>query len=386
MQHQRVGNSPHLGPSARFHLLYCGAPCIVGTAGVGLQIAAHPIANSLGKRDEIMSLSAANQSEISEDGFVREGRSVLAMEADAVTRLGDRLGTAFADACRLILACEGRVVVVGMGKSGHVGGKIASTLASTGTPAFFVHPGEASHGDLGMITPTDLVLAISNSGETPEILTILPVIKRLGVRLLALTGALDSTLAQQADVALDVGVEQEACPLNLAPTASTTVTMAMGDALAVALLRSRGFTTEDFARSHPGGVLGRRLLLYVSDVMHTGDQIPLVSESATLPDALLEMSSKGLGMTGVVDADMRLVGIFTDGDLRRALGNSIDVYASRIDRLMTRGPVTISPDTLAAAVVQMMRTRSINGVFVTDTQRRVLGALNTHDLLRAGVM
>ncbi len=237
-----------------------------------------------------------------------------------------------------------------------------------------------------MITPTDLVLAISNSGETPEILTILPVIKRLGVRTLALTGALDSTLARQADVALDVGVEQEACPLNLAPTASTTVTMAMGDALAVALFRSRGFTTEDFARSHPGGVLGRRLLLYVSDVMHTGDQIPLVSESATLPDALLEMSSKGLGMTGIVDADMRLVGIFTDGDLRRALGDSIDVYASRIDRLMTRGPVTISPDTLAAAVVQMMRTRAINGVFVTDTQRRVLGALNTHDLLRAGVM
>ncbi|NIR84683.1 MAG: KpsF/GutQ family sugar-phosphate isomerase [Gammaproteobacteria bacterium] len=334
-----------------------------------------------------MALNVANRPHAAADDIlVEEGRAVIDLEANAVASLAGRLGEAFGAACRLILACRGRVVVVGMGKSGHIGGKIAATLASTGTPAFFVHPGEASHGDLGMITPADLVLAISNSGETPEILTILPVIKRMGVKMVAFTGGADSTLALQADVCLDVGVPQEACPLNLAPTSSTTATLAMGDALAVALFRARGFTERDFARSHPGGVLGRRLLVYVRDVMHTGDRIPLVRDDALLSDALIEMSSKGLGMTGVVDTDRRLIGVFTDGDLRRSLSTNVDLYRCCIAEVMTRNPVTTSPTTLAAEIVQLMRTRAINGLFVVDETTRVLGALNTHDLLRAGVM
>jgi len=274
---------------------------------------------------------------------------------------------------------------MGMGKSGHIGGKIASTLASTGTPAFFIHPGEASHGDIGMITPKDLVLALSNSGETPEILMIVPIVKRLGVKLLALTGRPDSTLSRLADIHLDVGVQKEACPLNLAPTSSTTVTLAVGDALAVTLLRMRGFTRQDFARSHPGGTLGRRLLLYVNDIMHSGDEIPLTQHHQGLPEALLEMTSKGLGMTGVIKAE-RLIGIFTDGDLRRGLSQNVDIYACTVEDLMTANPITTRSDILAAELVQLMRMHSINGLFVLDDQQQVTGALNMHDLIQAGVV
>lgn len=300
--------------------------------------------------------------------------------------LADRLDRGFVRACESILACKGRVIVVGMGKSGHIGGKIASTLASTGSPAFFVHPGEASHGDLGMITAQDLVIAISNSGETPELLTILPMIKRLGVTLIAMTGNIESTLAQQADIYLNVAVDKEACPLNLAPTASTTATLAMGDAIAIAVLQSRGLTREEFAKSHPGGALGKRLLLYVTDLMHSGDRMPIVLVGASIGDALLEMSSKGLGMTGIVDEEGRLVGVYTDGDLRRTLNRDIDMRSAPIEEVMTRDPVTTSPNTLAAEVLRLMRTRAINGVFIVDDQKKVLGALNMHDLLRSGVL
>lgn len=320
------------------------------------------------------------------------GRSVVELEQTALTKLSQRIDSEFTHACEMILACEGRVVVVGMGKSGHIGGKIASTLASTGTPAFFVHPGEASHGDLGMITTHDLVVAISNSGETAEILTIVPIVKRMGIKLIAMLGNLKSTLGEQADVILDVSVEQEACPMNLSPTSSTTATLVMGDALAVAVFRARGFSEQDFARTHPGGLLGRRLLLYAHDLMHTGDAVPLVTEQASLSDVLMEMTSKSLGMTGVVDSDQKLIGMFTDGDLRRTLNQEIDVYSVHANDVMTREPFTIGPDVLAAEIVHMMREyarhgpHAINGVFVVDENKNVLGALNTHDLLRAGVL
>ena len=268
------------------------------------------------------------------------GRAVIETEAAAVGALSERIAVAFVTACRYLLACEGRIVVMGMGKSGHIGGKIAATLASTGSPAFFIHPGEASHGDLGMITPRDTVLALSNSGETAELLTILPTIKRLGVPLITLTGRPDSTLAREADVNLDVSVTREACPLGLAPTSSTTATLAMGDALAIALLESRGFTALDFARSHPAGTLGRRLLLHVGDIMHRGDRMPRVALGSTLMAALEEMSHKGLGMTAVVDELGVLVGVFTDGDLRRALDHGLDVHHTLIDTVMTRGGIT----------------------------------------------
>jgi len=314
------------------------------------------------------------------------GRAVIELEAEALSALVPRLNEDFARACRLILDSKGRVVVTGMGKSGHIGGKIAATLASTGTPAFFVHPGEAQHGDLGMIQPQDVVIAISNSGETGEILTILPIIKRMGAKLIALTGNPKSSLAQQADAHLDAGVAKEACPLNLAPTSSTTAALALGDALAVALLKSRGFTADDFARSHPGGKLGRRLLLYVRDVMHSGARIPLVPETASLREALLEMTSKGLGMTGVLDAGGKLAGIYTDGDLRRTLNKEVDVYNARISDVMTRNPKTCRADQLAAEIVQLMEKHNINGLMVVDADQRVLGALNMGDLLRAGVV
>lgn len=313
-------------------------------------------------------------------------RAVIELEAQALQALAARIDGSFRRACEIMLACSGRVIVVGMGKSGHIGGKIAATLASTGTPAFFVHPGEASHGDLGMITPTDVVLAISNSGETDEILTVLPIVKRMGVPLIALTGNAQSSIARQADAHLDVHVDKEACPLNLAPTASTTAALAMGDALAIALLQTRGFTPDDFARSHPGGKLGRRLLVYVQDVMHKGDAIPLVREDASLREALVEMSGKGLGMTGIVDAQGRLCGIYTDGDLRRTLNKGVDVYRAGIAEVMSRNPKNTHADRLAAEVVQTMRAQNINGLFVVDAQQRVIGALNMHDLLRAGVV
>jgi arabinose-5-phosphate isomerase len=314
------------------------------------------------------------------------GRAVIETEAEAVAALGARIDAGFARACGYLLECQGRIVVLGMGKSGHIGGKIAATLASTGSPAFFVHPGEASHGDLGMITAKDAVLALSNSGETEELLTILPLIKRLGVRLIAMTGNPRSTLARRADVNIDVSVAQEACPLGLAPTASTTAALAMGDALAVALLESRGFTREDFARSHPAGSLGRRLLLHVSDIMHTGQAIPQVSQGTLLRETLLEMSRKGLGMSAVLDAAGRVAGIYTDGDLRRSLDRSVDIHATRVDEVMTRNPVTVDPDILAAEALRIMEDRKINGLFAVDADKRPVGALNMHDLLRAGVV
>lgn len=314
------------------------------------------------------------------------GMAVIRTEASAVAALEERIDAAFARACSLMLACRGRIVVLGMGKSGHVGGKIAATLASTGSPAFFVHPGEASHGDLGMITSQDVVLALSNSGQTDELLHILPLIKRLGVPLVALTGNPESTLAKEATVNIDVSVAKEACPLGLAPTASTTAALAMGDALAVALLESRGFTAEDFARSHPAGVLGRRLLLHVSDVMRTGAEIPWVRQDAWLSETLLEMSNKGLGMAAILDADHRVVGIYTDGDLRRTLDRQLDLRATQVAQVMTPRPKITAPGVLAAEALQLMERNKINGLLVTDEQNRLIGALNMHDLLRARVL
>jgi arabinose-5-phosphate isomerase len=320
-------------------------------------------------------------------GLKRTAREVIEIEARAIAGLSARIGDEFQKACELMLACTGRVVVSGMGKSGHIGRKIAATLASTGTPSFFVHPGEASHGDLGMIMPQDVVLALSNSGETDELLAILPLIKRQGVPLIGLSGKLHSTLAKLCDVHLDVSVPTEACPLGLAPTASTTATLVMGDALAIALLESRGFTAEDFARSHPAGSLGRRLLLHIADIMHTGEKLPHVREGATLSDALVEMSRKGLGMTGVVDANDRLLGVFTDGDLRRALDDGqIDVRRTPVEDVMTRHAKTIAPDRLAVEAARMMEDHKINGVLVVDADGVLVGALNIHDLLRAGVV
>lgn len=316
--------------------------------------------------------------------FIDTAREVLTIEAAAINLQLAQLGSAFEQACEKVLQCEGRVIVTGMGKSGHIANKIAASLASTGTPAFFVHPGEASHGDLGMITPKDLVLAISNSGETPEVLTILPIIKRMGVSLIGMACAADSTLAKLSDVFVHVVIEQEACPMNLAPTASTTATLAVGDALAIAVLNARDFDEQDFARSHPGGTLGRRLLLYVEDIMHGGDATPLVHQDQPLRDALVEMSSKGLGMTGVVDADNQLLGIYTDGDLRRSLEANVSLDTP-IREIMSPNPVTVRPDVLAAELILMMKTSRINSVFVTR-DKLVLGALNMHDLLRAGVL
>ena len=314
------------------------------------------------------------------------GRRVLDIEARAVDCLKDSLDDSFSAACDLMLAARGRVIVTGMGKSGHVGSKLAATLASTGTPSFFVHPGEASHGDLGMITPDDVVLALSNSGETAEVLAILPVIKRKGTALIGMTGRPQSALAQLSDVHLTVAVSEEACPHNLAPTSSTTAALAMGDALAIALLEARGFTPEDFAMSHPGGSLGRRLLLKVDDIMHAGEQLPVVASGTSLSEALLEMTRKGLGMTAITRDDGTLAGIFTDGDLRRMLDRDIDIRKATIDEVMVAQPITIEPGHLAAEALQIMESRKINGLVVCDDQRRPLGAFNMQDLLRAGVV
>ena len=316
--------------------------------------------------------------------FIESAKEVLRIEAAAIEQQQKGLNQHFEAACEKILSCEGRIIVTGMGKSGHIANKIAATLASTGTPAFFVHPGEASHGDLGMITPKDLVLAISNSGETPEVLTILPIIKRMGVTLIGIAGVKGSTLANLSDTFIYVPVNQEACPMNLAPTASTTATLAMGDALAIAVLNARDFNEQDFARSHPGGSLGRRLLLYVEDIMHRDDEIPMVKHDQTLSDALVEMSSKGLGMTGVSDQDGNLVGIYTDDDLRRSLADNIKLD-SQIENIMSKDPITIRPDVLAAELVAMMKTNKISSVLVSD-ESKVVGALNMQDLLRAGVL
>jgi arabinose-5-phosphate isomerase len=325
----------------------------------------------------------------SADELIRFGRTALATEARAVESLIPRLDGRFAESCRICLACterKGRVVVTGMGKSGHVAGKIAATLASTGTPAFFLHPADAGHGDLGMITRDDVVLALSNSGETAEIVTLVPHLKRLGVPLIAMTGNLRSTLATAADVTLDASIPEEACPLNLAPTASTTATLALGDALAVSLLEARGFTEADFARSHPGGNLGRRLLLHVEDVMRKGDALPRVSADTSLRDGLLEMSRKGLGMTVVVDEADRILGVFTDGDLRRSLDRQVDVHATKMSEVMTTNGKRIGPRELAAEAVHLMDVHRITALPVADADGKLVGALNVHDLFRAGVV
>jgi arabinose-5-phosphate isomerase len=327
------------------------------------------------------------QADVTEpDEILALGRAVLETEAQAVQALAERIDDGFVRACEHMLRCEGRIVVLGMGKSGHIGGKIAATLASTGSPAFFVHPGEASHGDLGMITTKDVVLALSNSGETQELLTILPLIKRLGAPLICMTGNRRSTLSRTADVSIDVSIPHEACPLGLAPTSSTTAALAMGDALAVALLRSRGFTKEDFARSHPAGSLGRRLLLHVADIMHSGADIPRVRLGTLLKDTLVEMSRKGLGMSAVIDRDGRVAGVYTDGDLRRTLDRSVDIHSTLVEDVMTPGGITVGPNILAAEALRVMEDRKINGLLVIDEEERLVGALNMHDLLRAGVV
>ena len=314
-------------------------------------------------------------------------QAVIETEKQAIEALHSRINEDFVQACRYMLECEGRIVVTGMGKSGHIGSKIAATLASTGSPAFFVHPGEASHGDLGMITAKDVVLAMSNSGETDEILTIVPLIKRLNVPLIAMTGNPNSSLGKDADVHLDISVEKEACPLGLAPTSSTTATLVMGDALAVALLETRGFTADDFALSHPGGRLGKRLLLHVKDIMHTSETCPKVPETATLSEALVEITRKKLGMTSIVDKEGKLLGIFTDGDLRRVLDHGeVNIKALKISDCMTANCMSITADKLAAEALHIMDSKSINALPVVDEHQQLIGALNMHDLLSAGVV
>jgi arabinose-5-phosphate isomerase len=314
------------------------------------------------------------------------GLAVVNTELEAIAALRDRIDDTFAKACQVLLNCQGRIIVIGMGKSGHIGNKIAATLASTGSPAFFVHAGEASHGDMGMITSKDVVLTLSNSGETAEILTILPLIKRLAAPMVALTGKPHSTLAKSADAHIDTSVAKEACPLGLAPTSSTTAALVMGDALAIALLESRGFTAEDFALSHPGGNLGRRLLLRVSDIMHTGDSIPKVSNQALISDALVEMTKKGLGMTAVCSDSNDIVGVFTDGDLRRVLAQTVDIHTTPIADAMTTQCKTGHPNMLAAEILELMQRHKINALLIIDDEKQLVGAINMHDLLRAGVV
>jgi arabinose-5-phosphate isomerase len=318
--------------------------------------------------------------------FIASGLRTVQLEGAAVSRLQQAVNGDFSRACELLLGCDGRIIVTGMGKSGHIGRKIAATLASTGSPAFFVHPGEASHGDLGMITPKDVVIALSNSGSTAEVVTVLPLIKRMGVPLISMTGNAQSTLAQAADVHLDVSVEAEACPLDLAPTASTTVALVMGDALAIALLEARGFTAEDFAFSHPGGALGRKLLLKVEDIMHTGDRIPAVTAGTALIDALLVMNNKGLGLTTICDGQHHLLGVFTDGDLRRALHSDIvDLRHTPIDSVMTRNGKTVNRHMLAAEALAIMEHMHITALVVADGEQRVEGIVHLHEILKAGV-
>lgn len=324
---------------------------------------------------------------LNSEKLAASARQVIEIQAGGIAQLASHVDESFFRACALMLDCRGRVVVTGMGKSGHIGCKIAATLASTGTPAFFVHPGEASHGDLGMITDKDVVLALSNSGETDELLTILPLIRRQGIPLIGMSGNSKSTLARLADVHVDVSVPAEACPLNLAPTTSTTAALVMGDALAIALLEARGFTADDFARSHPAGSLGRRLLLRISDVMHVGPQIPTVAESASLSDALVEMTRKGLGMTAVIDAEHHLLGVFTDGDLRRTLDDDqIDLRTTGVRSLMNTRPKIIHADKLAVEAARMMEDFKIHALLVVDDAGTLRGALNIHDLLRARVV
>lgn len=318
--------------------------------------------------------------------FKELAKNVINIEQQAIAELLQYIDDSFEKACELMFHCKGRVIVIGMGKSGHIGGKIAATLASTGTPAFFVHPGEASHGDLGMITKDDVVLTISNSGETGEVLAIIPVIKRIGAKLISMTGNIHSTLAKLADTHVCIKISTEACPLGLAPTSSTTATLVMGDALAVALLNARGFTADDFALSHPGGSLGKRLLLRLSDIMHQGDRLPVVSDKALIKDALVEMSLKGLGMTAITDDNNTLVGLFTDGDLRRILDLQIDIHQDQITTVMTKSPTVAQADMLAAQALNIMEDKKINGLIIVDNLHKPIGAMNMHDLLRSGVL
>jgi arabinose-5-phosphate isomerase len=318
--------------------------------------------------------------------FITSGLRTVELEAKAVSQLTPRINQNFVLACETILACQGRVVVTGMGKSGHIGNKIASTLASTGTPAFFVHPGEASHGDLGMITKADVVIAISNSGSTSEVTSLLPLIIRLGIPLISMTGDINSQLSQAACAHLDVSVTSEACPLNLAPTTSTTVTLVMGDALAIALLEARGFSAEDFAFSHPGGALGRKLLLRVCDIMHKDEDVPKVMIDQPLQDALIEMTQKGFGMTTIISKDKTLIGVFTDGDLRRAIDQKVNISTTTMAAVMSPHPKTINKDMLAVEALTIMESTSITALIVEDEKGRPTGVLHLHDILRAGVV
>ena len=318
--------------------------------------------------------------------FKQLALNVIHIEQQAIAELTQYINDDFTKACELMFNCRGRVIVIGMGKSGHIGGKIAATLASTGTPSFFVHPGEASHGDLGMVTIDDVVLTISNSGETGEVLAIIPVLKRIGTKIIAMTGKPESTLAKLADTHVCVKVSQEACPLGLAPTSSTTATLVMGDALAVALLNARGFTADDFALSHPGGSLGKRLLLRLADIMHKDERLPTVKESAKIKDALVEMSLKGLGMTAVVNAENILVGLFTDGDLRRILDAEINIHQDSITSVMTKNPLVAKQDMLAAEALKIMEDKKINGLIIVDENNHPIGAMKMHDLLKSGVL
>lgn len=320
------------------------------------------------------------------DDYIESAKRTIAIELQAISALSSRIDASFSQACDLMKSCKGRVIVTGMGKSGHIANKIAATLASTGTPSFFVHPGEASHGDLGMITGNDVVLAISNSGNTAEITTILPLIKRMGAPLISMTGNPKSTLATQSNIHLDISIKEEACPLGLAPTSSTTATLVMGDALAVALLESKGFSEKDFAFSHPGGSLGKKLLLTVSEIMHTGSRIPIVIEGTLLADGLLEISNKGFGMTAVVTKSGHLKGLFTDGDLRRAFDARLDLLSTPIDKVMTTNCKTISADILAAEALNIMENNKITGLLVTDSDNKVTGIIHMHDLIHAGVI
>lgn len=319
------------------------------------------------------------------NNFKKHAHNVIEIEHKAIHHLTNYIDDSFALACQLMFDCRGRVIVIGMGKSGHIGGKIAATLASTGTPAFFVHPGEASHGDAGMITPNDVVLAISNSGETSEVLALLPVIKRLGTKLIAMTSLRDSTLAKLADAFVCIKVEQEACSLGLAPTSSTTATLVMGDALAVALLNAKGFTANDFALSHPGGSLGKRLLLRLEDIMHTGSRTPCIQETALIREALVEISNKGLGMTAVINQDGQLSGLFTDGDLRRVLDEKVNIHQDIIMSVMTKNPIVASKNMLAAEALKIMQDNKINGLIVVDDKEVPIGAMNMHDILNSGI-
>jgi len=318
--------------------------------------------------------------------YRESAKRTITIERDAISDLFERIDETFSSACKLMILCKGRVVVTGMGKSGHIARKIAATLASTGTPSFFVHPGEASHGDLGMITHNDVVLAISNSGNTAEIVTILPLIKRMGIPLISMTGNPNSTLAKQSNINLDVSITKEACPLGLAPTSSTTVTLVMGDALAVALLESKNFSEQDFAFSHPGGSLGKKLILTVADLMHTGNRIPTVKSGTLLSDGLLEISEKGLGLTAIINKEGKLEGLFTDGDLRRTFDAKLDLLSTTIDDVMTTQCKTITDDILAAEALSIMEQNKITGLLVTNSNQEVIGALHMHDLLRAGVI